>query len=89
MEQKLAQPVVLLIVGLGGVGAAVQLKVQLADPGGEIFAVFFQAGEEIVGGAHLHARQPVHVLHALDLFQHLAGRAAAAISKAKQQVGFF
>jgi len=46
-QQQLAAAVITFVAGLGGVGAAVELKIELTDPGCQIFSVGFKAGEEI------------------------------------------
>jgi hypothetical protein len=88
VQHELAQAVVFLVVGLGGIGAAVQLKIQLAHPGGQSLPSFSRRGRNR-WGAHFHARQAVHIFHALGPVRAFPGRAAAAVAKAKQQVGFF
>ena len=69
---------------LGGVGAAVVLQVQLAVPGGQVGAAgCFQVAEEVAGGALAGLRQAGEARHRTQVFEHFAGRAAAAVAVAK------
>ena len=83
----LALAVVALVLGDGGVGAAVQLQVQLAAPDGQVGIVFSQGRnmiQELAGGADPGIGQRAEaVLHTAAQFQHFGSGAAATVTVAE------
>ena len=69
-----------LTCGLRGVGAAVQLEVELADDRPQIRRVRLQQVEELDGRADRRLRQPGDVARPAQALEHLVGRPAAAVA---------
>ena len=86
VEQELPLAIPLFGGRLRGVGAAVQLKVELADHARQILAILLQTLEKLVGRTHLRARQSLQILRPVQSLEHIAGRAAAAVADAEQHV---
>ncbi len=82
-QQRFAAPVALLGLGLRGVGAAVQLQVQLARPDGGVLVLGTGLVEERVGRLDLDPRGAFEVPLAPGPGQLLAGGAAAAVAPAE------
>src|SRR3989338_2657086 len=85
-EEDLAAPVVLLDGGLGGEGAAVQLKVELADPLEGVADLGLELLEKLLRGALLELGDAVEVGETGGALEHLRRGPAAAVAKAKEHV---
>ena len=84
MQQVLAASVALLGAQLRGVGAAVQLQVQLTVPHRGIRILGPGPFEELLGGAELDPGRTLQIGGAAPGGHHLAGGSAAAVAPAEQ-----
>lgn len=89
-ENDLSPPVVEFVVGLGGVCATVQLKVELAIPCHEGRCLAFQSLKEVVDrvtqvDAREEADGVADAAATPQLFEMLPGRATAAVTLSKDE----
>lgn len=95
MQQDFSFTIVALVVRLGGVCAAMELKVQLAIPGdefGTLLGLLFQASEKVIDRiAHLDTRKEAdlvtHAAAASQLLDVLPRRTTTSISLAEDEQG--
>jgi len=84
LVEQLRASVVTLVAGHRGVGAAVVLKVKLADPAlqpGAVLEALERAVKVLPGRFHTHLRTARDACgHATAAFDHVLGRAAAAVT---------
>src|SRR6202022_1495100 len=83
-QRELASAVAALHSSLGGVRAAMQLEVQLADPHRRIALVGPGRREEDAGSLHREAREPVEVGESAGRLEHRFGRATATVTQAEE-----
>src|SRR5262249_4958788 len=83
-ERQLAVPIVALHVGVRGVGAAVQLEVELAGPNRPVAALGGGYLKELLGSLELESRQSLKAAKSTERLKHLGGRSPTTIAMAER-----
>ncbi len=88
VEGDLRAAVVPLDARLGGVGPAVEFKVEFPDPHGRVAQVSLAALEELSRRAMFDTRQALEVLHAAERGEHATGGTAPAVAVSIEVAAF-